>query len=90
MLFDLCRNGQSTIDGGSAVAFFKKSGLTNEQLREVWNLSSYNKQRYLDQNEFLMFVLYIQQIQSKQKLIPLEECNYMDIWGWPLAKFEGI
>lgn len=42
VLYDKCRNG-GQVEGLIAVTFFKLSGLTQLQLREVWNLSSVYK-----------------------------------------------
>jgi hypothetical protein len=41
-LYDKCRQGKQ-VEGAQAVTFLKLSGLSNDDLKNVWNLSSVHK-----------------------------------------------
>ena len=45
-------NGNNKVGGKDAVAFFKKSGLPVEQLKEIWKISARTSNEYLSREEF--------------------------------------
>ena len=52
------------VEGGLAVQFFGLSGLHIDVLRQIWNLASVQRQPFLTQYEFYLYLKYISLAQA--------------------------
>ncbi|CAG9312963.1 unnamed protein product [Blepharisma stoltei] len=79
------QSGSGQIDGRSAVNFMRTSNLPVDILKQIWALSTPNKEPFLDAERFNIAVKLIAFAQN-QKPISLQSLNEK----CPLPRFEGI
>ena len=86
-LFDVaCPPGGNKINGKDAAAFLRRSGLSKEALKQIWEISDQNSEMALTRDNFYIALRLVALAQNGYEISPEGIISDIDV---PLPRFEG-